>query len=143
MQEEDIPLLTEVHASPAQPIIKPVNITADLIAEIISQIKPQLKLQLEDEIEKSITQKLRKKMHDELIDNLRDESANIQKASLAYLSSALDRQFEQKSQLLEQKSELIQGETEATLKQYVSNELAAAQHASHASLSDALNAAIE
>jgi len=50
MQEDDIPLLTEVHASADKSSTKPVPLSADLLAQIISQIRPTL----EHEIERSV-----------------------------------------------------------------------------------------
>src|SRR3989338_8324287 len=118
MQDDDIPLLTEVHVA-AQSLLKPAQITPDIIATIIAQIRPQL----EDEIEKSIAQRLKNDMREELLDHLLSESANIQKASQAYLSSAINQQTEQ----LAQKSNLAQREAELALKQYVNGEVVKAQ----------------
>ena len=54
MQEDGIPILTDVHASADKSSTKPVLLSADLLAQIISQIRPIL----EDEIERSVAQKM-------------------------------------------------------------------------------------
>ena len=53
MQEQDIPLLTDVHAFSGQSI-RPLSLNADLIAEILATIKPQLKRLVEDELTEAI-----------------------------------------------------------------------------------------
>ena len=53
MQEQDIPLLTDVHAFSGQSI-RPLSLNADLIAEILTTIKPQLKRLVEDELTEAI-----------------------------------------------------------------------------------------
>lgn len=138
MQDDDIPLLTEVHAAADKYSAKAVPLSADLLAEIISQIRPAL----EDEIGASIAKKFSIKMHDELMDSLLSESANIQKANQAYLSSALNQQYEQQSAQLLQKFDLIQHTKEEALKQYISDEIARALEDSHRSLTDTINTAI-
>ena len=45
MQDEDIPLLTEVHTA-SHNVTKQVHVTAYLIAEIANKIQPQLTLKL-------------------------------------------------------------------------------------------------
>ncbi len=65
MQEDDIPLLTEVRAVAGLPVAKAIPITAELIAELAAQLKPQLRLQLEQEIEAAVTQKFRDSMRAE------------------------------------------------------------------------------
>ncbi len=49
MQEQDIPLLTEVHAFSGQ-LAKPLSLNADLIAEIVAAIKPQIQRLMADEL---------------------------------------------------------------------------------------------
>jgi hypothetical protein len=137
MQEEDIPLLTEVHVKSAQSI-KSINITADLIAELTAQIRPQLKLQLEEEIEKSIMQKFKKRMHDDLL----NESAEVQKASRNFLADALKEQYELQTQQLDGKSNAIQELANARLIQHINEELNTSQRASHASLMETIHTAI-
>ena len=80
MQEDGIPILTDVHASADKSSTKPVLLSADLLAQIISQIRPIL----EDEIESSVAQKMRLQMHSELMNSLLSESANIQKSNQIY-----------------------------------------------------------
>lgn len=138
MQDDDIPLLTEVHAAADKYSAKAVPLSADLLAEIISQIRPAL----EDEIGASIAKKFSIKMHDELMDSLLSESANIQKANQAYLSSALNQQYEQQSAQLVEKFDLIQHTKKEALKQYISDEIARALEDSHRSLTDTINTAI-
>src|SRR5438128_1391032 len=83
MQEEDIPVLTEVRTS-GQSVAKPI-VTSDLIAEIVNQIRPQLKAQLQAEIEAEIEQalikKLKKELQEEILAELSKESSDIQQAN--------------------------------------------------------------
>ena len=65
MKEEDIPLLTEVHAVATNAAGKPAKLSIDLIVEIIEQIKPHLvaeiehsQLSLVEKIEQKLTQKI-------------------------------------------------------------------------------------
>jgi len=129
MQEEDIPLLTEVHIKSAQPI-RSINITADLIAEIAAQIKPQLMRQIEEEVEASVTEKLRKKMHDYLV----SEATAIEKSSQAYLADALKQQYALQSEQLDEKVNAVQEITTAVLRQHINDVLNISQQASHATL---------
>lgn len=115
MQDDDIPVLTEVLHTP----IQAVEATPELIAMLIAQLKPQL----EGEIEKSLMQKIKHSMRQELLDHLLSESANIQKASQAYLSSALTQQSDQHAERLSQ----MQRDVENTLKMRVQDEVTAAQ----------------
>ena len=114
-EDDDIPLLTDL----VQPIADSFNVTPELVAEIAEKIRPQVAA----EIEKSVAQKLKLELRQELLDHLLTESANIQKANQAYISSALNQQNEQQSELIIKQ----QQDTEASLKQYVGDALAAAQ----------------
>lgn len=106
MQDDDIPVLTNVHGS-----LKPsparqsnnnasLQVSSDVVAQIVAEIKPQLM----GEIEAEITPKIRERLNETLI----GESANIQKANQAYLSSAINQQYEKKVALVDQKLEAMQ-----------------------------------
>jgi hypothetical protein len=114
-EDDDIPLLTEVHALPAQALAKAFNVTPELIAEIAEQIRPHVAA----DIEKTLAQKLKQEMKQELLDHLLSESANIQKANQAYISSALNQQYDQQAQQIEQQ----QRDAESALKQHINDTL--------------------
>ena len=86
MQEEEIPLLTEVHALSTSAAGKPVRLSADLIAGIIEQIKPQLAA----EIEQSLVGKLKINLREDLMDGLIRESMNVQIALSADINAKLE-----------------------------------------------------
>jgi len=69
VQEEEIPLLTEVHVVSASATGKPMRLPADLIAGIIEQIKPQLVAEIEQSLSAKIQQTLRQEI-DLAIQNL-------------------------------------------------------------------------
>jgi hypothetical protein len=114
-EDDDIPLLTDL----VQPLANSFNVTTELVAEIAEKIRPQVAA----EIEKSVVQKLKLEMRQELLDHLLTESANIQKANQAYISSALNQQQDEHSALIIKQ----QSNAEASLKQYVADSLAAVQ----------------
>lgn len=114
-EDDDIPLLTDM----VQPIANSFNVTPELVAEIAEKIRPQVAA----EIEKYVVQKLKLEMRQELLDHLLTESANIQKANQAYISSALSQQHDQQSELITKQ----QRDAEVSLKQYVGDTLAAVQ----------------
>lgn len=86
MQEEEIPLLTEVHAVSINAAGKPMTLSADLIAGIIEQIKPQLVA----EIEQSLAGKFNINLHEELMSGLVRESKRIQAALSAEINAVLE-----------------------------------------------------
>jgi hypothetical protein len=85
VQEEEIPLLTEVYAVSTNAADKPVKLSADLIAGIIEQIKPQLTA----EIEQSLVGKISINLHEELMNGLIRESMKIQVTLSAEINAAL------------------------------------------------------
>lgn len=111
-EEDDIPLLTDL----VQPIANSFNVTPELVVEIAQQLRPQITA----EIEKSVVQKLKLEMRQELLEHLQAESANIQKANQAYISSALSQQYDQHAESITKQ----QLEAEASLKRYVGDTIA-------------------
>lgn len=111
-EDDDIPLLTDL----VQPTADSFNVTPELVVEIAEQLRPQIAA----EIEKSVVQKLKLEMRQELLEHLQAESANIQKANQAYISSALSQQYDQHSESITKQ----QLEAEASLKRYVGDTIA-------------------
>ena len=114
-EDDDIPLLTDL----VQPIANSFNVTPELVAEIAEKIRPQVAA----EIEKTVVHKLKLELHQELLDHLLAESANIQKANQAYISSALNQQQDQQSELIIKQ----QHDAQVSLQQYVGDTLATVQ----------------
>jgi DNA polymerase III alpha subunit (gram-positive type) len=90
VQEEEIPLLTDVHVVSTTAGGKSMRLSADLIAGIIEQIKPQLAA----EIEQSLTGKLNINLREELMDGLIRESMNIQMALSAKIEQTLAQEID-------------------------------------------------
>jgi hypothetical protein len=86
MQEEDIPLLTEVHALPTQPI----KINADLIAEIVAQMKPQL-----EDVIKIVIERVQRASVEQVKEVLKQEvsqvTVNARQAVVAELATFVDK----------------------------------------------------
>jgi hypothetical protein len=86
LKEEEIPLLTEVHAVSTNAAGKSVKLSVDLISGIIEQIKPQLEV----EIQQSLARKFNTNMREELMNGLNSESMKIQAALSSEIKVALE-----------------------------------------------------
>jgi len=92
-EDDDIPLLTEVHALPTQVLANTFNVTPDLIAMIAAEIRPQIAA----EIEHAVTQKVKDEVRQELLDYLSNASAEIKDGQTDAISG-LKQQHEQFTQ---------------------------------------------
>lgn len=137
-EDDDIPLLTEVHTLATQPS-KTLSVTPELMAEIIEQLKPQLRDLVERDVEQSVTQKLKKKMHGYLV----SESTEIQKTSQAFLDDSLKQQFEQQSEALQKKAEEIHQQAEVKFKDYINAEITTVHEADYVALMETIRSRID
>lgn len=135
MQDDDIPVLTNVLSSARQPSSQSFPVSSDMVAKIAAEIKPQLVL----EIEAAITPKIRERLNETLI----GESANIQKANQAYLSSAINQLYEKKNALVEQKLTDMQNTIDANISGRVDSGISALEQKTNVALLAHLNDEIE
>ncbi len=100
--DDDIPVLTNRLQTASAPIASgpAQTVSKEMLDEITAQLKPQLMREITTEL----TPKIRHQLNETLI----GESANIQKANQAYLSSAIHQLYEQKNHELDDKLKVIQ-----------------------------------
>jgi len=97
MQDDDIPVLTNRLQAASEPA---PSVSKEMLDEIAAQLKPQLM--------RDVATELAPKIRHQLNETLIGESANIQKANQAYLSSAIHQLYEQKNHELDDKLKVIQ-----------------------------------
>ena len=68
MQDEDIPVLTEIHTMPSHGGLRPLVITPELLAELAAKLEPQLLTQISSQIAAQLHSQLNAQLEQTIAD---------------------------------------------------------------------------
>ena len=102
MQEQEIPLLTEVHAFSEQPA-RPLSLNADLVAQIVDAIKPQLKQLIDDKLVEDIKHLVAQEINQAVISaskSLTEHSAAVVDKARADFATEIPQMLQANTEIL-------------------------------------------
>lgn len=102
MHEQEIPLLTEVHAFSAQ-AVRPLSLNADLVAEIVNAIQPQLKQLIDDKLLEGIKHLVAQEINQAVISankSLTEHSTAIADKARADFATEIPRMLQANTEIL-------------------------------------------